>query len=278
MSGPDITLDPGREAAYRSHVATPPGDIGLSILRTVLEEHVSLEMAPKLLFAALSKLPPEADIPKVETEVRSFINGPLAEVLHDKLGTEEGEVVQASMIAALAKEAGTLPPPSSSTDEEEVWVDVSVPPSFQSDAPKAFNDGRKTLEMDVNAVRGETTMLMIIARTTRLARWIRAAFGGERVTTSVSTNLEESQERMKVLKPNIVIVDGQDPADASPNELASLVSGAPETTLVILWASDQPGGSAAAASFEASGSRFVPVPRGAGFEPMLDYIRARVAS
>ncbi len=258
-------------------MATPPGDVGLSILRTVLEEHVSLELAPKLLFAALSKLPPEADIPKVESEVRSFINGPLAQVLHEKLGTEDGGVVHASLISALAKEAGTLPPPGSPAAEEEVWVDVALPESFPSDSPAPFAESRPTLEVDINALRGETTMLLIIARTTRLARWIRAAFGGERVTTSVSTNIGESRERMKVLKPNIIIIDGQDSADASPGELAMLLTGAPETALVILWAADQPGGSAAAASFEANGNRFVPVPRGAGFEPMLDYIRARVS-
>jgi hypothetical protein len=258
-------------------VTTPAGDVGLSILRTVLEEHVSLEMAPKLLFAALSKLPPEADIPKVESEVRTFINGPLAQVLHEKLGAEEGGVVHASLIAALTKEAGTLPPPGSPEAEEEVWVDVSVPPSFGSERPPAFSESRPTLEVDINALRGQTAMLQIIARTTRLARWIRAAVGGGRVTTTVSTNLSESRERMKVLKPNIIIIDGQDPADVPPGQLAALLEQAPETALVILWASDQPGGSAAAASFETNGNRFVPVPRGAGFEPMLDYIRARVS-
>jgi hypothetical protein len=116
---------------------------------------------------------------------------------------------------------------------------------------------------------------MIIARTTRLAKWIRAAFGVERVTTAVSTNLRDCSERLVSFAPDIVIIDGQDVTEVDPRLLAAVFSEAARTTLVIVWATDQPGGSAIRAAFDRVSADHTPIPRSAGFEPMLDYIRAR---
>jgi hypothetical protein len=255
-------------------VALPPPDLGLSVLRAVLERHVSLELAPKILFAALSRLGSDEELPRSHDALIRFIVGPLSYVLRERLGTDRAAYVLDSLAAALSSAADSLPPPPDPSRDSDAY-DVDVDTSFV-DPHDPFGDSRDTLEVPTSTALGDTLRLMIIARTSRLAKWLRAAFGAERVTASVSTNLRDSSERLVSFAPAIVIIDGQDVTDIDPRLLAAVFSESARTTLVIVWASDQPGGAAIRAAFDRVGTDNAPVPRDAGYEPMLDYIRARI--
>jgi hypothetical protein len=244
------------------------------VLRTVLERHVSLEVAQKILFAALSRLGSGEELPRSHDALMRFIVGPLSYVLRERLGTNDASDILTALVAALSSAADSLPPSDLSRNSDEYEIDVEVD-TFGLDPNDPFGEARDTLEVPTSSALGDTLRLMIIARTTRLAKWIRAAFGVERVTTAVSTNLRDCSERLVSFAPDIVIIDGQDVTEVDPRLLAAVFSEAARTTLVIVWATDQPGGSAIRAAFDRVSADHTPIPRSAGFEPMLDYIRAR---
>lgn len=60
---------------------------GLALIRRALEEHSAVDDGPKLLFEALSELPPDEDLPKTAEQVSHFLTGPLGKVLFERLST-----------------------------------------------------------------------------------------------------------------------------------------------------------------------------------------------
>jgi len=264
---------------------TSAADIGLTLVRRALEEHITLERAPKLLFEALSQLPPDADLPRTPGALTRFVAGPLANVLHEKLGPDEAGRVLETMTAALssasiggtAADATPSEEAAPSDDEDPLWIDIDVDEPVAEASKDPFGEPKATLKVATGGMDGTAVRLMIFSQKTRLARWIRAAFGRERLKVSLSARPDKDVDRVRAFAPSIVIFDGQDADDIRPADVANVLETADETTLIIVWASDQPGGSAASAVFEEHGTTFAPVPRESGFEPMLDYIRARIA-
>ena len=256
-------------------------EVGLSVVRKAIEAHVPKEQAPTVLFEALSELPEGEDIPRTLGSLTIFVAGPLSKILRRHLGPESGDDAIAGVKAALSAAAvGIAPAPRAPIDIEvslsdSDWPDIVVDEAVESDAEQAEAEKRPTLVMAGERAEGESIRVMVIARTARLAQRIRAAFGGHRVSVSFSGTIEGCAERLESFAPSIVIVDGQDAADVPASEVAQLLIDAPAALLVLVWASDQPWGSAAVSSLRRSGATFAPVPRSAGVEPMLDYVRAR---
>jgi len=233
-----------------------------------------------VLFEALSRLAEGDDVPRTADALLAFVEGPLSDVLREKHSPEEASAVLENVREALSSASIDSGSPSpideASPPDAPIWVDIAVEGADDLQLDPAVQT-RATLKVATAVVSGDTLRLMIVSQKARLARWIGAAFGGERVTVTVSARLEECRERMSVFNPKIIVIDGQDTADIRPLDLADLLDGTDEERLVIIWASDQPGGSAASAGFQSRGAAFTEVPRDAGFEPMLDYIRARIA-
>lgn len=258
-----------------------PSEVGLSVVRKAIEVHVPEDQAPTVLFEALSELPEGEDIPRTLGALTIFVAGPLARILTQTLGPQKGADAVVGVKKALAAAAiGIAPAPPAPADIEvdvsdSDWPDIVVDDGSESSGRETDAAKRPTLVMAGDEGSGEAIRVMVIARTARLAQRIRAAFGGHRVSVSFSGRVEDCAERIESFAPSIVIVDGQDAADIRPHDVAQLLVNAPEAVLVLVWASDQPWGSAAVGSLRSSGATFAPVPRSAGVEPMLDYVRAR---
>jgi len=262
-------------------VTNSSSEIGLSVVRKAIEEHVSKEDAPTVLFEALSELPEGEDIPRTLGALTIFIAGPLSKILRQHLGAEEGaKAVEKVKLALTAGAVGIAPAPATPSDIEvsvsdSDWPDIVVDEQVDVETREEDAEKRPTLVMAGEESVGDAVRVMVVARTARLAQRIRAAFGGHRVSVSFSGRIADCSERLEQFAPSIVIVDGQDAADIRPVDLAQVLTDSPEAVLVLVWASDQPWGSAAVSSLKNSGATFAPVPRSAGVEPMLDYIRAR---
>ena len=79
-----------------------------------------------------------------------------------------------------------------------------------------------------------------------------------------------------MLTPDVIIVDGQSAADVAPAALADLLALNPDR-LILIWCADQPAGSAVKNALDSRGMNFVAIPRSAGVDPLIDYLRARMS-
>lgn len=263
--------------------------MGLSVVRTAIEGHVGRDRAPTIIFEALSELPEGEDIPRGPGALAAFITGPLAATLERHLGPESAAAAVASVQSGLAMAMMGLAPAPVPIDIEvsisdSDWPDVDVDEASENDEDRENDENvrtkskRPTLSISREMYEDQDTVpIVVVARTSRLAQRIRTAFGGHRIEIALSSERDDFAEQLDSLTPEIVIVDGLDAPDLRPQELADLVVSAPVATLTLIWASDQPWGSAAVGSLERVGATFAKVPRSASVDTMLDYIRARLA-
>lgn len=250
------------------------------MVRQAIEEHVPKDIAPTVLFEALSELPEGEHIPRTLAALTLFVAGPLTKVLRERFGADKGDETARAVKEALAgavigiAPAPAMPSEIAVTVGDSDWPDIVVDEAADESAAEAA-EKRPTLVMAGEESLGDTVRVLVIGRTARLAQRIRAAFGSHRVTVAFSGQIDECASRLESFRPSVVMVDGQDAADIRPADVAQLLLEASEATLVLVWASDQPWGSAAVSSLKRNGATFAAIPRSAGVEPMLDYVRAR---
>lgn len=95
-----------------------------------------------------------------------------------------------------------------------------------------------------------------------------------RVEVGAANTLDAVNRALDELGPDVIVIDGQESADISAIDLAAHLGSTREGQLVVVWASDQPWGSAAARALRGKVTT-AEVPRRVGVDAMLDYIRAR---
>jgi chemotaxis response regulator CheB len=118
--------------------------------------------------------------------------------------------------------------------------------------------------------------VLVLARSGKLVRKLEVALGPENIGAAAARD-EGALSRLEgVLSPDVVIVDGQNAADVSPNALADVLVDNPER-MILIWCADQPAGSAVKNALEARNVDFVAIPRSAGVDPLIDYLRARMS-
>jgi len=269
-------------------VESTSSEVGLSVVRSAIEGHVGRDRAPTIIFEALSALPEGEDIPRGRGALAAFITGPLTATLKRHFGRESAAGAITSVQSALAVATSGLAPAPVPVDidvtfSDSDWPEVAVEePTDVSGGAKggeaaAPGSSRPTISVSREMYEDQDTVsIVVLARTPRLAQRIRTAFGGHRIDIALCSKRHDLAEHLDSLTPEIVIVDGQDAPDLTPQELADLVASAPVATLTVVWASDQPWGSAAVVSLKRIGATFAKVPRSSSVDTMLDYIRARL--
>jgi hypothetical protein len=218
----------------------------MRIVRDLLEEELGPDDAAKLLFTALDE--PDAEM---EAEALFFVRGAMKRVLMAKLGGERAAVLVEKMELALDPMGG-------------ITIDES-----------AFDDST-VLTRSIGGADSGPLKVLVLARSGKLVRKLEVALGPENIGAAAARD-EQSLSRLEgVLSPDVVIVDGQSAADVSPQDLAEVLAANPER-MILIWCADQPAGSAVKNALEAKGTDFVAIPRSAGVDPLIDYLRARMS-
>ncbi len=254
-------------------------ELGLSVLRKAIEERKDEAFASSVIFEALSELPEGQDIPKTLAALTIFVAGPLAKVLRKRMpegrSAEMIEAVKDAVASAAigVPQAAPVPKDLAAPSADSDWPEVVIEEPAGSTPPEGEEQKRPTLVMASDESMGDTVRVMVLSGSPRLAQQIRLAFGDHRVTVSFSSSYDEVTERLESFAPAIVIVDGQNEADIPPASVGVLLTAT--EALVLVWASDQPFGSATVRKLEEEGATFAPIPRKTGVETMLDYVRAR---
>ena len=220
----------------------------MHLIRDALEARVEPALAAKVLFEALDK-PDAGEVPQdVESALR-FARGPLARTLAHRVGEEAAVLALADLEERLTSGSSTAP--------------SGRPPS--------------DTELETRAVSGAEGMVkvLIVSRNRHLVERLGVALGPHRVAATSVSDLETMAQLGGALAPDVIIVDGQNGADIEPADLAQALSPPTDSQLVLVWATDQPWGSAVSKALDEGSLGHVEVPRSEGVDPLLDYLRAR---
>ncbi len=217
------------------------------MVRDTLEAEVGPDEAAKLLFAALDE--PDAEM---EAEALFFVRGPMRRILMARMNGEDAAIIIDKMEVALDPMGGI-------TIDESAFEDSTV------------------MTRSVGGADTGPLKVLVLARSGKLVRQLEVALGPENIGAAAARD-EQSLSRLEgVLTPDVVIVDGQSAADVSPQALAEVLAANPER-MILIWCADQPAGSAVKNALEAKDTEFVAIPRSAGVDPLIDYLRARISN
>lgn len=220
----------------------------MHLIRDALEGALGPAEAAKLLFAALDE--PDAEM---DADALVFVQGPLMRILRGRLVPDQAQELQSLLETALD--------PVGAITIDEV----------------GFGEDSTTMTRSVHAPSGGPLKVLVLSRSNRLVKQLELALGPGAIG-AVSARDETALSRLEgVLTPDVVIVDGQSAADIVPETLAKSL-GSSGDRLILVWCSDQPAGSAVKNSLEAHGVSAVAIPRGAGVDPLIDYLRAQMSS
>ncbi len=234
------------ETWNRVRMATVSNNTEMRLIRDALEGAVGPADAAKLLFTALD----EADA-EMDADPMDFVRGPLMRILSARLAPEK-----ATELLTLLKE--TLDPIGGITIEEVGFEDST------------------TMTRSAHAPSSGPLKVLVLSRSNRLVKQLEVALGPESIG-AVTAKDETALSRLEgVLTPDVVIIDGQSAADVVPAALAKSL-GTDDGRLILIWCSDQPAGSAVKNALEAHGVDAVAIPRGAGVDPLIDYLRAQMS-
>jgi len=218
----------------------------MRLVRDTLEGAVGPAEAAKLIFAALD----EADA-DMAADALDFVWGPLMRIVSSRLDSEKATALLTLLEEALDPIGGII--------VEEVGFEDSTTMTRSSHAPHSG-----------------PLKVLVLSRSNRLVRQLEVALGPECIG-AVSAKDETALGRLEgVLTPDVVIIDGQSAADVVPEALAKSL-GKNDERLILIWSSDQPAGSAMKNTLEAHGIDAVPIPRSAGVDPLIDYLRAQMS-
>lgn len=217
----------------------------MSVIRRGLEAHLGQTRATLVLFAALDE---EDGYHRDDPEAAvAFLKGPLRQSIASRFGRETADAVVSDLEAQVA------------------GVDVEL----DAEDP----------ELETQLQRGADGPIRVvtIARSPKLTRRLEAAFGPERLSAADVRDLAVLATSA-YMKPRVIIVDGVSAPDLHPEALAEALAAYRGSPLVVVWAADQPWGSAVRNALRERDLEPVAVPRAEGVEPLLDYLRAQMTS
>jgi len=218
----------------------------MRIVRDILEEDLGPSEAAKLLFAALDE--PDAEM---EADTMLFVRGPMKRILEKRIGT-------ADAVHLVERMESSLDPMGGVTIDESAFDDSTV-------MTRALGGGTSG-----------PLKVLVLARSSKLVKMLEVALGPEKIGAAAARDADALSRLAGVLTPDVVIVDGQSAADVPPPELAEALSKNP-SGLILIWCADQPAGSAVKNALESRAMQFVAIPRSAGVDPLIDYLRARMS-
>lgn len=212
----------------------------VALVREALEGVLSPASAASSLFAALDGTAVPTDRPSV---IR-FVDGPLREVLAQRLGAAEARGVVDRILLPL--EAATRPNATRRLDDDKT----------------------KALPLSTHAVP-----VTIVSETNGLANRLRAALGPALISVESTSSAAEAVGQSP--EPAIVVVDASDFPPATVDSVAGALRHLPDTTACVVYSAELPFGQRALKALMFAGRDAVAITRADGVEPLLDLIRAR---
>jgi hypothetical protein len=222
--------------------------VGMHAIRDALETLVDPLVAARVLFAALDE--PDAEVAGDAEGVMRFARGPLARVLSEEAGFEVVRSLLATL-ESLIEGDGEAP--------GVVWLEAD------------------TVTRTLEPVGGPVKVI-IVAKSDRLATQLDLALGPTRVAAGVARDLISVSQLSGALAPDVIVVDGQSSPDVAAPELAATLGALKTDPLLIVWAADQPWGSAVVTAMKTHDVDCASIPRDEGVDPLLDYLRARMGA
>ncbi len=227
-------------------------DVGMHVVRDVLEALVEPAVAAKAIFEALDE-PDAGGVPQDAESVMTFARGPLARRLEQRVGSEVVSALLAKLDSAVHA-------------DHAIEVDIEL--AFDDDAPDAAT----------RLVRssGGPVKVAVVAGAGRFVRPLTLALGPQRVAATPVRDVGSIGLLAGALAPDVVIVDGADaPAGSSPDEVARCLAALNPTPLLLIWCADTPWAGQVSTALSIAGASFTSVPQTEGVGPLLDYIRSR---
>lgn len=217
-------------------------------MRETLEGVLHPSTASTLFFEAINSA--GGALPKDAGEALELVRGPIYEGLLDRIGEAEAKATISGLERML----------------------VAIQGETQKKR-KSRND-----EITQNVQLSEASLpVYVLAGSTELGTKLAAVVGPKLMSCLHVPDARTLVERLEMVPPGFVLIDGSEFPAIEPSDLASALSKLDEHMVKAVWGADLPYGQSVLASAQAVGVKMTPFDRREGIEPLIDVIRSRRA-
>ncbi|MBX7191563.1 MAG: hypothetical protein K1X94_05880 [Sandaracinaceae bacterium] len=224
------------------------------LIREALEGFIAPEIATAILFDALAQT---STPPSNLHEARTFVTGPLSEVVRRRVRSDEVtsivRLVQGAIDAAI--------------DRDGVDVDVDFDP-----AASAPGDGPTATQQMSTITR--PVPVVVLAASSTFADRLGLCLGEDRVYASTVASAQGLRKAIFAQSPMLVVFDGSSLAELDPEPIAEVLRGFPDNVVPVLWAGETAWG-ARLMTIAPRKPALVTLERKEGIEPLCDLVLSR---
>jgi hypothetical protein len=217
-------------------------DARMRVVRECLEGVLEPRVATGTILDAMGELPRWSDLCD-DTRLVEFVRGPLRLAVSARVGALAAAEVTDRICATLAMVQGRDAPPTR-----------EIP----------FSEG--------------PVRVLLVAGSARLGVMLRGQLGGAAIALGHASDVDAARTMLERLEPELVVVDGVDPLDATVADLLLLLTEVPAGIPLVLWGCEQPWGSRVLSTKGSNRASLVPFDRRSGLEPLVDMVRSRRAA
>ncbi len=224
------------------------------LIREALEGVLAPELATAILFDALA-LAPVA--PSSLHEARSFVSGPLSEVVGRRVRPSEITQVIRLMQGAI----------DSAIDRDGVDVDIDFDPT-------ASSSGVQSTETQQMSTIARPVPVVVFAVTGLFAERLELCLGEDRVYTVTVGDAAALRKSLFAQSPLLVVVDATASEHVEPERVLEVLRGIPDNVVPVLWGGETKWG-ARLLALAPGRPQLVTLERSEGIEPLCDLILSR---
>ncbi|MCB9591891.1 MAG: hypothetical protein H6719_04075 [Sandaracinaceae bacterium] len=218
----------------------------IRLIREALEGVLHPSAASTLFFEALQDF--GGVLPANAREAMDLVNGPVRRALVERLGND-GTVIADELATVLST----------------IGREVRKRPSRHEEQTKAVS------------LSDETLPVFILTSSSSLVALLHASLGPQVMSPLWIPDAAALKERLGLIAPGFILIDGSDFPAIEPDELAAALEGLRVEIVKALWGADLPYGQGVMDAAHRRGYSLTPFDRREGVEPMLDVIRSRRA-
>lgn len=224
----------------------------IRLIRETLEGVLHPSTAATVFFEALEDT--GGALPASPDAVMALVEGPLARRLAERVGEDEASSVLGRLTLMLLS---ILPKPG----ERKVRK-----------RPSRHDEPTRDLMLS-----DATLPVFVLSGSSSFEAQLKASLGPQIMSTVAAADLPTLEERLSLVPPAIVLIDGSDFPAIEPEDLAEVLARLPSHVLEAVWGADLPYGMAVLDAGQRRGVELTPFDRREGIEPLMDVIRSRRA-
>lgn len=227
----------------------------------MLEGTLAPAVASSVLFDALERW--QGGVPRTGEEVLQIVQGPLSEVLAERLGDAGRDSVIQLIQDRLVQLAGAL----------DLVLEVATPPA-EAILPASAEAPEEVQTKRIRAVNHAVGVL-VASSSTRFAPQLTTAIGAERVFPLTVHDVSSLRHEVFAMNPQLLVLDGAAPPPIAEAEWVQVLRGLPDHVLIVIWDAGTDFGRRAVAFCSRSDHASLGLLRSEGIEPLLDLVLAR---